>query len=91
MEIVDSLTPNQQAELFLDPQSGALENETIVQKVFESLTKSPDDGDDVDEDDDKLVEFFEVFSNISIQVKSFYVNMIKYIWTTITSHYQISI
>lgn len=60
--IVDFLSPNQQAELLLDPESSALENEAIVRKVFESLTMPPDV--------EKLDEFFEAFSQNSVQVKA---------------------
>ncbi|XP_026210294.1 uncharacterized protein LOC113158540 [Anabas testudineus] len=38
--VVGSLSPNQKAELILDPTSGALEDVAIVQKVFASLTES---------------------------------------------------
>lgn len=68
---MDTLAPNQQAELLLDPESGALESEIIVTTVFESFTGSADD------DDDKLVQFFVVFSSISEQVKSFYPSLSK--------------
>ena len=40
---LDSLSPKQKAELILDPDSGALENVTIVKQVFGSLTASPKD------------------------------------------------
>lgn len=59
---MDSLSPNQQAELLLDPESGALKDEAIVRKVFESLTASPGV--------EKLNVFFEGFSKISVQVKA---------------------
>lgn len=59
VEIVDALSPTQQAELLLDPESGALEDEAVVSKVFESLTGSPE----------RLDQFYEVFSNNTVQVK----------------------
>ncbi|KAG7226314.1 hypothetical protein INR49_003066 [Caranx melampygus] len=57
--VVDSLSANQKAELILDPQSGALENETIVREVLTSLTESPDG--------DQLNQFFQAFADISKQ------------------------
>lgn len=74
MEILDSLTPNQKAQLLLDPQGDASENATFVREVIESIADSPD------EDEDELLEFFEAFSNILEQVKSFHAHlMIRYI------------
>ena len=60
--MVDSLSANQKAELILDPQSGALENETIVREVLTSLTQSPDG--------DQLNQFFQAFTDISKQVNA---------------------
>ncbi|XP_044023508.1 uncharacterized protein LOC122862225 [Siniperca chuatsi] len=53
------LSPNQKAELILDPDSGALEDEAIIRKVFTSLTESPDD--------EQLKLFFQAFTNINKQ------------------------
>lgn len=57
---MDSLTPNQKAGLILDPDSGALENETLVRLVFNSLGESPDG--------EQLKEFFQTFVEVSEQV-----------------------
>lgn len=57
-----SLSPNQRAELILDPEIGALENETLVREVFKSLTESPDD--------EQLGEFLEAFATITKQVSA---------------------
>ncbi|XP_069029078.1 uncharacterized protein [Embiotoca jacksoni] len=59
VEVVDTLSPQQKAELILDPDSGALENETVVTVVFKSLTES--------DDDEQLNEFFEAFTSINKQ------------------------
>ena len=59
-EALEQLSPKQKAELVLDPDSGALEDEAIVRKVFASLTESRDDG--------QLNGFFQAFANISKQV-----------------------
>ena len=60
MAALDSLSPNQKAELILDPDSGALENETIVKQVFSSLTKSPED--------EQLSVFFGTLVDVAKQV-----------------------
>ncbi|XP_044231401.1 uncharacterized protein LOC122998537 [Thunnus albacares] len=57
--LVESLSAKQKAELILDPDSGALEDEAIVRKVFRSLTESPDN--------ELLNQFFQAFTNISKQ------------------------
>ena len=57
---LESLSPNQKAELILDPDSGALENETIVKQVFRSLTESPED--------DQLDKFFGSLAIVAKQV-----------------------
>lgn len=59
-----SLSPNQKAELILDADSGALENETIVREVFQSLNTS--------NDDKQLVQFFQAFARINIQVNALF-------------------
>ena len=61
-EVLESLSPTQKAELLLDPDSSALENETFVREVFTGLTESPDD--------DQLEDFFEAFANITKQVNA---------------------
>ncbi|KAL7380693.1 hypothetical protein ABVT39_022377 [Epinephelus coioides] len=58
-EVLESLSPNQKAELLLDPDSGALEDEVFVREVLTGLTESPDD--------DQLEEFFEAFADINKQ------------------------
>lgn len=60
--VVDSLSPKQQAELILDPDSRALEDEAIIREVFTSLTES--------RDDEQLNEFFQSFANINKQVNA---------------------
>ncbi|XP_063764890.1 uncharacterized protein LOC134881465 isoform X4 [Eleginops maclovinus] len=45
MAVVDSLSPAQKAELILDPDSGAVEDEAFLREVLMSLTQSPDDED----------------------------------------------
>lgn len=60
MSTLDSLSANQKAELILDPDSGALENETIVKQVFSSLTESPDD--------EQLNVFFGTLVNVTAKV-----------------------
>lgn len=57
-----SLSPNQKAELMLDPDSGALEDVAIVREVFASLTES--------RDEEQLNQFFQAFANISKQVNA---------------------
>ena len=59
---MDSLSPNQKAELILDPDSGALEDEAITKEVFTSLTES--------RDDEQLSEFFQEFTDIRRQVNA---------------------
>ena len=61
-EVLESLSPVQKAELFLDPDSGALEDEVFAREVLTALTESPDD--------DQLQEFFEAFADISEQVSA---------------------
>ncbi|XP_071402622.1 uncharacterized protein [Centroberyx affinis] len=60
--VLDSLSPNQKAELILDPDSSALDNETIVRDVFSSLTESPDE--------EQLDQFFETFAGLAMQVNA---------------------
>lgn len=43
MAVVDSLSPEQKAELILDTDSGALEDEAFLREVLTSLIESPDD------------------------------------------------
>lgn len=56
---MDSLSPDQKAELILDPDSHALEDEAIIREVFTSLTKS--------HDNEQLNQFFQAFASISEQ------------------------
>lgn len=58
---LDSLSAKQKAELILDPDSGALENETIVKEVFSSLTESPKD--------QQLNEFFGTLVDVTKKVR----------------------
>lgn len=60
VEVVDTLTTNQQAELILDPDSGALEDPTIVKAVFGKLSESPDNKN--------FRAFFQAFSDTTKQV-----------------------
>lgn len=62
MAVVESLSAQQKAELILDPDSGALEEEATIKEVFKSLTESPDN--------EQLVQFFLAFTNINKQVSS---------------------
>ncbi|RCU34593.1 hypothetical protein DVA76_19615, partial [Acinetobacter baumannii] len=62
LEVLDDLSPSQKAELVLDPESGALDNETIITEVFTRLTASGDD--------EQLEEFFQAFANINKQVNA---------------------
>lgn len=59
---MDFLSPNQKAELILDPDSPASQDEAIVREVFKSLTES--------HDDDRLNQFFQAFASISNQVNT---------------------
>lgn len=38
---LDLLSPDQKAELVLDPSTGALENVTVLREIFMSIMKSP--------------------------------------------------
>lgn len=58
---MDSLSPKQKAELILDPDSPALEEEAI-RKVLTSLTES--------RDDEQLNQFFQAIANTSKQVNA---------------------
>lgn len=60
--VVDSLSPNQTAELLLDGGSSFLENETFVTEVLKNLIKDPED--------EQLREFFQAFAVISKQVNA---------------------
>ncbi|XP_037602390.1 uncharacterized protein LOC119474429 [Sebastes umbrosus] len=59
VDILDPLSPKQKAELILDPDSGALEDEAFVREVLANLTESPDD--------EQLNQFFQTFENINKQ------------------------
>lgn len=58
---LDALSTNQKAELLLDPDSGALDNETIVKQVFISLTEK-----------EQLDVFFETFVEVTKEVSARY-------------------
>lgn len=57
---LDSLSPDQKAELVLDPSTGALENITVFREIFASVMKSPADG--------QLDRFFQAFVILTRQV-----------------------
>ncbi|XP_052341343.1 uncharacterized protein LOC127913437 [Oncorhynchus keta] len=59
LEVLKILSPNQKAELILDPSTGALENETLVKNVFISLLDSPRE--------EQLNEFFVTFVEVTKQ------------------------
>ncbi|XP_058624516.1 uncharacterized protein LOC131535966 [Onychostoma macrolepis] len=54
---LESLSPDQKAELLLDPSTGALENVTVVKEVLNSILESSDEG--------QLERFFETFVEVS--------------------------
>lgn len=60
--VVESLSPKQKAELILDPDSPASEDEAIIRRVFANLTES--------NDDELLNEFFQAFTKINKQVNA---------------------
>lgn len=62
MAAVEFLSPNQKAELILDPDSLASTNEAIVREVLQNLTEP--------HDDDQLNQFFQDFVNIINQVNA---------------------
>lgn len=55
-----SLTPDQKAQLILDPSSGALQNVTVFRQVFVSITTSPAEG--------QLDDFFAAFVATQVSV-----------------------
>ncbi|KAM4542779.1 uncharacterized protein PAE49_019278 [Odontesthes bonariensis] len=57
--VVGVLSPQQKAELILDPDSGALEDPTLVRVVLTNLTES---GDDL-----QITQFFQTFTKINKQ------------------------
>ncbi|KAK2826321.1 hypothetical protein Q5P01_020535, partial [Channa striata] len=57
--VVHALSPQQKAELILDPQSGALDDKAIVKEVFTSLTESAGIK--------QLSQFFQAFTVITKQ------------------------
>ncbi|KAL6454951.1 hypothetical protein MHYP_G00366090, partial [Metynnis hypsauchen] len=60
VEVLDSLSPEQKAELILDPNTGALENETLVKEVMTGIISSSGE--------EQLYVFFEMFVSITKQV-----------------------
>lgn len=64
MDVLNQLSPPQQAALLLDPNSPAYENETIAREVLTGLTESQDDG--------QLEDFFQEFANISDRVTTWF-------------------
>lgn len=63
MAALQTLSPDQKAELLLDPSTGALENVTVVKEVLSSILKSPDEN--------QLEKFFETFVEVSKEVSLF--------------------
>lgn len=59
---VEFLSPNQKAELILDPDSLASIDKAIVREVLQNLTEP--------HDDDQLNQFFQAFVNIINQVNT---------------------
>lgn len=59
--LLDVLSPKEKAELILDPDSGALENDTLLREVLEGLKS---------QDDEKLSQFFQTFADINKQVRN---------------------
>lgn len=64
MAALQTLSPDQKAELLLDPSTGALENVTVVKEVLISILKSPDEN--------QLEKFFEKFVEVSKEVSFFF-------------------
>lgn len=60
--VVDVLTPQQKAELILDPDSGALEDATLVRVVLTNLTQSGNNR--------TLSQFFQAFTDDIKQVNA---------------------
>ncbi|XP_026121068.1 uncharacterized protein LOC113100659 isoform X1 [Carassius auratus] len=54
---LESLSPDQKAELLLDPSTGSLENVTVVKEVLSSILRAPDEK--------QLEKFFETFVEVS--------------------------
>ena len=63
MAALETLSPDQKAELLLDPSTGALENVTVVKEVLSSILKSPDEN--------QLEKFFEKLVEVSKEVSLF--------------------
>ncbi|XP_064179421.1 uncharacterized protein LOC135248565 [Anguilla rostrata] len=66
LEVLDTLSPEQKAVLILDPSSNALENETAVRIIFNSLLESPEE-----EELEELEEFYEAFVEATEEVNNF--------------------
>ncbi|KAI4887382.1 hypothetical protein NFI96_030535, partial [Prochilodus magdalenae] len=66
VEVLDSLSPQQKAELVLDPSSGALENQTLVKEVMTGIVSSSGE--------EQLSVFFQTFVNVTKEAKT---NFIK--------------
>lgn len=62
LAVLDSLSPDQKAELIMDPDSGALENVTIITEVFTSLTESTNV--------EQLTRFCQAFAEFNRQVNA---------------------
>jgi len=68
---LETLSPDQKAELLLDPSTGALENVTVVKEVLSSILKSPDEN--------QLEKFFEKFVEVSKEVSFFFFHLMNLI------------
>lgn len=60
--VVDSLSPNQKAEIVLDADSGFLENATTIREVLTNVIESSDD--------EELNQFCQAFATIAKQVNA---------------------
>lgn len=59
---MDSLSPNQKAEIVLDADSGFLENATTIREVLTNVIESSDD--------EELNQFCQAFATIAKQVNA---------------------
>ncbi|KAG1925718.1 mesothelin isoform 1 preproprotein [Pimephales promelas] len=66
---LETLSPDQKAELLLDPSTGALENVTVVKEVLSSILKSPDEN--------QLEKFFEKFVEVSKEENVTYITNVE--------------
>ncbi|XP_054909143.1 uncharacterized protein LOC129374649 [Poeciliopsis prolifica] len=64
-EVVEKLSPQQRAELILDPDSGVLDNADFVRIIIKNLTMFGDD--------EQLDQFFQMFSLLSKETNTTYI------------------